>query len=78
MLEAARTSDQLTMRNLDITDTHAKLGIYAQLGMLSLGEHGDFLRLRDAHSSQFKRCQRNGGRITVRIANVSSDPFIAW
>ncbi len=36
---------QLTMRNLDITDTRAKLGIYAQSGMLSLGTDGDFLKL---------------------------------
>ena len=36
---------QLTMRNLDITDTRAKLGIYAQSGMLSLGQDGDFLKL---------------------------------
>ena len=28
---------QLTMRNLDITDTRAKLGIYAHTGLLSLG-----------------------------------------
>jgi argininosuccinate synthase len=28
---------QLTMRNLDITDTRAKLGIYARSGLLSLG-----------------------------------------
>ncbi len=36
---------QLTMRNLDITDTRAKLGIYAQSGMLSLGKDGGFLKL---------------------------------
>ena len=36
---------QLTMRNLDIVDTRAKLGIYAQAGLLSLGEGGDFLKL---------------------------------
>ncbi len=36
---------QLTMRNLDITDTRAKLGIYAQSGLLSLGTDGDFLKL---------------------------------
>jgi len=36
---------QLTMRNLDIVDTRAKLGIYAQSGLLSLGESGDFLSL---------------------------------
>ena len=36
---------QLTMRNLDIVDTRAKLGIYAKSGMLSLGEDGDFLKL---------------------------------
>ena len=29
---------QLTMRNLDITDTRAKLGIYADSGLLLLGE----------------------------------------
>ena len=29
---------QLTMRNLDITDTRAKLGIYSHSGLLSLGE----------------------------------------
>lgn len=29
---------QLTMRNLDITDTRSKLGIYSQSGLLSLGE----------------------------------------
>ncbi|WP_274584855.1 argininosuccinate synthase [Neisseria leonii] len=29
---------QLTMRNLDITDTRAKLGIYSQTGLLQLGE----------------------------------------
>ncbi|UOO82521.1 argininosuccinate synthase [Uruburuella testudinis] len=29
---------QLTMRNLDITDTRAKLGIYTQTGLLQLGE----------------------------------------
>ena len=36
---------QLTMRNLDIADTRAKLGVYAQSGLLSLGQGGDFLRL---------------------------------
>jgi len=36
---------QLTMRNLDITDTRAKLGIYANSGLLSLGKDGDFLKL---------------------------------
>ena len=39
---------QLTMRNLDITDTRAKLGIYAQSGMLSLDKDGDFLKLGGA------------------------------
>ena len=29
---------QLTMRNLDISDTHAKLGVYAQAGLVQLGE----------------------------------------
>jgi len=36
---------QLTMRNLDITDTRAKLGIYADSGLLALGQGADFLRL---------------------------------
>jgi argininosuccinate synthase len=36
---------QLTMRNLDITDTRAKLGIYTQTGLLSFGSDGEFLKL---------------------------------
>ena len=36
---------QLTMRNLDIIDTRAKLGIYAKSGVLSLGTGGDLLKL---------------------------------
>ena len=36
---------QLTMRNLDIVDTRAKLAIYAKSGLLSLGVDGDFLSL---------------------------------
>ncbi|MBS3911609.1 MAG: argininosuccinate synthase [Hydrogenophaga sp.] len=36
---------QLTMRNLDIVDTRAKLGIYAKSGLLSLGEGASMLRL---------------------------------
>ena len=33
------------MRNLDITDTRAKLDIYARTGLLSVGEGSDILRL---------------------------------
>lgn len=36
---------QLTMRNLDITDTRAKLAVYAQAGLLSAGDGTDMLRL---------------------------------
>ena len=36
---------QLTMRNLDITDTRAKLAIYANAGLLVLGKGDDFLKL---------------------------------
>ncbi|MDD5028798.1 MAG: argininosuccinate synthase [Rhodoferax sp.] len=36
---------QLTMRNLDITDTRAKLGIYASAGLLELGQGADFMKL---------------------------------
>jgi len=36
---------QLTMRNLDIVDTRAKLGIYAASGLLELGQGADFLKL---------------------------------
>src|SRR5574337_561283 len=38
---------QLTMRNLDITDTRGKLGVYAKSGLLSLGSGTDLLRLVD-------------------------------
>jgi len=36
---------QLTMRNLDITDTRAKLGVYAKTGLLSMGEGSAILKL---------------------------------
>ncbi|MBP5984617.1 MAG: argininosuccinate synthase [Brachymonas sp.] len=36
---------QLTMRNLDITDTRAKLGVYAHSGLLTLGEGAAMLKL---------------------------------
>jgi argininosuccinate synthase len=36
---------QLTMRNLDITDTRTKLGIYAKSGLLSLGKDGEMFKL---------------------------------
>jgi len=36
---------QLTMRNLDITDTRAKLDIYSNAGLLELGKGDDFLKL---------------------------------
>jgi argininosuccinate synthase len=36
---------QLTMRNLDISDTRAKLGVYAQAGLLAAGDGTDMLRL---------------------------------
>jgi argininosuccinate synthase len=36
---------QLTMRNLDITDTRAKLGVYSNAGLLELGKSDDFLKL---------------------------------
>ncbi|MBG6073552.1 hypothetical protein IWX87_003326 [Polaromonas sp. CG_9.7] len=36
---------QLTVRNLDIVDTRAKLGIYAKSGVLSHGTDGNLLKL---------------------------------
>jgi len=36
---------QLTMRNLDITDTRAKMQVYSTAGMLELGKGDDFLEL---------------------------------
>ncbi len=36
---------QLTMRNLDIVDTRAKLQIYSNAGLLELGKGDDFLKL---------------------------------
>ena len=36
---------QLTLRNLDITDTRAKLGIYAKTGLLSAGTGSELLNL---------------------------------
>ncbi|ARU03306.1 argininosuccinate synthase [Comamonas serinivorans] len=39
---------QLTMRNLDIVDTRAKLGIYAQAGLLQLGDGSPLPQLAPA------------------------------
>jgi argininosuccinate synthase len=36
---------QLTMRNLDISDTRAKLDLYAETGLLSIGESSDIFKL---------------------------------
>jgi argininosuccinate synthase len=36
---------QLTMRNLDITDTRAKLNLYADTGLLSIGDSSRIFRL---------------------------------
>ena len=36
---------QLTMRNLDIADTRAKLELYAKTGLLSIGEGSDLFKL---------------------------------
>jgi argininosuccinate synthase len=36
---------QLTMRNLDIADTRAKLDLYAKTGLISIGEGGEMFRL---------------------------------
>ncbi|MDD2691732.1 MAG: argininosuccinate synthase, partial [Simplicispira sp.] len=36
---------QLTMRNLDIVDTRAKLGIYSNAGLLSLGGNAALAQL---------------------------------
>jgi argininosuccinate synthase len=36
---------QLTMRNLDIADTRAKLAIYTKTGLISSGEGSPILRL---------------------------------
>jgi len=38
---------QLTMRNLDITDTRAKLGIYTSTGLLSIGSGSAVPQLKD-------------------------------
>lgn len=38
---------QLTMRNLDITDTRSKLSVYSQTGLLQLGEGSIFPQLTD-------------------------------
>ena len=43
---------QLTMRNLDITDTRGKLGIYAQTGLLQLGEGSVLPQIGHAKTSE--------------------------
>ena len=36
---------QLTMRNLDITDTRAKLNLYADTGLISVGDSSQIFKL---------------------------------
>jgi len=43
----ADRTGQLTMRNLDIADTRAKLDIYAKTGLISAGEGSPILRLEN-------------------------------
>ncbi|MDP3227798.1 MAG: argininosuccinate synthase, partial [Acidovorax sp.] len=38
---------QLTMRNLDIVDTRAKLGVYSRAGLLSLGGNAALAQLEN-------------------------------
>jgi argininosuccinate synthase len=38
---------QLTMRNLDISDTRAKLNLYANTGLLSSGEGSPIFKLEN-------------------------------
>jgi argininosuccinate synthase len=38
---------QLTMRNLDISDTRDKLGVYSRAGLLSLGGNAALAQLED-------------------------------
>jgi argininosuccinate synthase len=38
---------QLTMRNLDITDTRAKLKLYTDTGLIAPGEGSDILKLEN-------------------------------
>ena len=47
MFSPADRIGQLTMRNLDIVDTRAKLGIYAQSGLLGRDVGTDLLSLTD-------------------------------
>ena len=47
MFSPADRIGQLTMRNLDIVDTRAKLGIYVQSGLLSNDVGTQMLRLSD-------------------------------
>jgi len=50
MFSAADRIGQLTMRNLDIVDTRAKLGIYSRAGLLSLGTGAAIPRLANDDS----------------------------
>jgi argininosuccinate synthase len=41
----ADRTGQLTMRDLDIADTRAKLGLYAEMGLLSAPDGSQIFRL---------------------------------
>ena len=55
MFSPADRIGQLTMRNLDIVDTRAKLGIYAQSGLLGRDVGTDMLSLTDKPAPSPKR-----------------------
>ncbi|MGE8321140.1 MAG: argininosuccinate synthase, partial [Comamonas sp.] len=43
---------QLTMRNLDISDTRDKLGVYSRAGLLSLGGDAALAQLNDGSTKK--------------------------
>jgi hypothetical protein len=48
------------MRNLDITDTRAKLEVYSNAGLLELGKGDDFLKLGKQTSGVGKKARAFG------------------
>ena len=73
---------QLTMRNLDITDTRAKLDLYAETGLLSSGQGSPIFKLdsdKDERSTHGAETRRLAMQRTDKMAGIAPGHFaFSW
>ena len=66
---------QLTMRNLDIDDSRAKLDLYRQVGTLG---QGGILELNEGEPARARPSERDRVELTVRSVSPTSASFAGW